>query len=52
MSSFGDGDRKTRIEEELSWILANDYADNPEENKQFILDVLDVLRYLCEDDYC
>ena len=56
MSSFGDGDRKTRIEEELSWIAKNEYAsdfyDNPKMQKQFILDVLDVLRFMCEDYYC
>ncbi len=56
MSSFGDGNRKTRIEQELSWIVENEYAadfyDSPKEQKQFILDVLDVLRYMCEDYYC
>lgn len=50
MSSFGDGNIKTRIEEELNYI-AKDYADDFYENKeaqrQFLLDVLEVLRYIC-----
>lgn len=51
MSSFGDGNNKTRIEEELSWIIKEYYSDNFSEDKeaqrQFLLDVMDVLRYLC-----
>jgi len=52
MSSFGDGNNKTRIEEELSWIANEYYADNnfygdKEAQRQFLLDVLDVLRYMC-----
>ena len=51
MSSFGDGNNKTRIEEELSWIAREYYSDNFYEDKeaqrQFILDVLDVLKYIC-----
>ena len=51
MSSFGDGNRKTRIEEELSWIAREYYSDDFYEDKeaqmQFLLDVLDVLRYMC-----
>lgn len=50
MSSFGDGNIKTRIEEELQSI-ANDYSDNfcedKEAQRQFMLDVLDVIRYMC-----
>ena len=53
MSSFGDGNNKTRIEEELSWIARNCYSDNFSEDKeaqrQFVLDVLEVLRYMCGD---
>jgi hypothetical protein len=52
MSSFGDGNKKTRIEEELSWIANKYYANNnfygdKEAQRQFLLDVLDVLRYMC-----
>lgn len=51
MSSFGDGNSKTRIEEELKCIADNCYSDNFYEDKeaqrQFMLDVLDVLRYMC-----
>ena len=51
MSSFGDGNNKTRIEQELSWIAEQCYSDNFIEDKevqrQFLLDVLDVLRYIC-----
>ena len=51
MSSFGDGENKTRIEEELSWIArecyAEDFSDNMEAQRQFVLDVLAVLRYIC-----
>lgn len=51
MSSFGDGNNKTRIEESLSWITQEYYSDNFSEDKkaqrQFLLDVLDVLRYIC-----
>lgn len=50
MSSFGDGNPKTYIESELSWI-SKEYSDNFNEDKeaqrQFLLDVLDVLRYMC-----
>lgn len=52
MSSFGDGNVKTQIEQELSWI-AKEYSDNfsqdKEAQRQFILDVLDVLRYMCDE---
>lgn len=51
MSSFGDGNNKTRIEEELRYIAETYYLGNFYENKEvqreFILDVLDVLRYMC-----
>ena len=52
MSSFGDGNAKTMIERELSWIAKNCYTDNDfyedkEAQRQFLLDVLDVLRYVC-----
>ena len=51
MSSFGDGNNKTRIEQELSYIAREYYSDNFSEDKeaqrQFVLDVLDVLRYIC-----
>lgn len=51
MSSFGDGNVKTRIEEELRWIVEEYYSDNFSEDKevqrQFLLDVLAVLRYMC-----
>lgn len=51
MSSFGDGNSKTRIEEELRYIAYNCYSDifyeDKEAQRQFMLDVLDVLRYMC-----
>ena len=51
MSSFGDGDNKTRIEEALSWIAREEYSENFSEDKeaqrQFVLDTLAVLRYMC-----
>lgn len=51
MSSFGDGNKKTRIEEELNWIAREYYSENFYEDKeaqrQFLLDTLDVLRYIC-----
>ena len=51
MSSFGDGNNKTRIEQELSWIAKNCYSDNFSEDtevkKQFLLDVIEVLLYIC-----
>ena len=51
MSSFGDGENKTRIEEELSWIAREYYSDDfyndKEAQRQFLLDVLCVLRYIC-----
>ena len=54
MSSFGDGNIKTRIEEELRWIT-KEYSDDFYEDKlaqrRFILDVLDVLRYMCDDEW-
>lgn len=53
MSSFGDGNNKTRIEQELSWIAREYYAENFLDNKdaqrQFLLDTLDVLRYICNE---
>lgn len=53
MSSFGDGNNKTRIEEELSYIATEYYSENfhddKEAHRRFILDVLDVLRYMCDD---
>lgn len=49
MSSFGDGNRKTEIEESLNYIYQDKYdADNLEEQKQFIFDVIDVLRYIMQ----
>ena len=54
MSSFGDGNIKTRIEEELRWIT-KEYSDDFYEDKlaqrRFMLDVLDVLRYMCDDEW-
>lgn len=51
MSSFGDGNNKTRIEESLSWIAREYYSDNFDEDKeaqrQFLLDTIDALRYIC-----
>ena len=50
MSSFGDGNIKTRIERELSYLAqdyADDFYDNPAAQRQFLIDVLDVLRYIC-----
>jgi hypothetical protein len=52
MSSFGDGNTRTMIERELSWIANEYYADNnfyedKEAQRQFLLDVLEVLRYMC-----
>lgn len=51
MSSFGDGNNKTRIEQELSWIAEEYYSKNFYEDKeaqrQFLLDVLEVLKYIC-----
>ena len=51
MSSFGDDNVKTRIEEELSWIAKNCYSDNFSEDneakKNFLLDVIEVLTYIC-----
>ena len=51
MSSFGDGNNKTRIEQELSYIAREYYSENFSEDKeaqrQFVLDALDALRYIC-----
>lgn len=51
MSSFGDGNVKTRIEEELNWIAdayySNNFYEDNEAQRQFLLDVLEVLRYMC-----
>lgn len=51
MSSFGDGNNKTRIEEELSWIAneyySDDFYEDKEAQRKFLLDVIDVLRYIC-----
>ncbi|MBQ8570315.1 MAG: hypothetical protein IJ444_02255 [Kiritimatiellae bacterium] len=53
MSSFGDGNAKTRIEEELRWITkeyySEDFSEDQEAQRQFLLDVLDVLRYMCNE---
>lgn len=53
MSSFGDGNPKTRIEEELRWIAreyySEDFSEDKEAQRQFLLDVLDVLRYMCNE---
>ena len=53
MSSFGDGNNKTKIEEELSYIANEYYSDDFYEDKkaqrQFILDVLDVLIYIIRE---
>ena len=50
MSSFGES-KKTIIEESLSWIAREYYSNNFDEDKevqrQFLLDTLDVLRYIC-----
>ena len=51
MSSFGDGNNKTRIEEELSWIAreyySDDFSEDHEAQRQFMLDVMEVLKYIC-----
>lgn len=51
MSSFGDGSNKTRIEEELNWIVREYYSENfsedEEAQRRFLLDTLAVLRYMC-----
>lgn len=51
MSSFGDGNIKTEIERELNYIAkdnyGDDFLDNKEAQRDFVLAVLDVLRYLC-----
>lgn len=51
MSSFGDGNIKTEIEQELSYIAKDNYGedfrDNKEAQRDFVLAVLDVLRYIC-----
>lgn len=53
MSSFGDENNKTRIEEELSWIAreyySEDFSEDKEAQRQFLLDTLDVLRYICNE---
>ena len=53
MSSFGDGNVKTRIEEELSLIAKKYYSDSfyndKEAQRQFLLDVLAVLRYMRDE---
>ena len=53
MSSFGDGNKKTRIEQELSWIAkeyySNDFHEDKEAQRKFLLDVIDVLRYMCDE---
>lgn len=53
MSSFGDGNRKTLIEETLSWVASEEYSENFYEDKeaqrQFVLDTLAVLRYMCDE---
>lgn len=49
MSSFGDGSRKTEIEESLNYIYQDIYdTSSPEEQKQFLLDVMEVLRYIVD----
>ena len=51
MSSFGDGDNRTRIQEELSWIAneyySSDFDEDREAQRRFLLDVIDVLKYIC-----
>ncbi len=50
MSSFGDGNNKTRIEENLSYIIENYYLnfqDSAAVQKEFLVDVMAVLMYLC-----
>ena len=53
MSSFGDGNNKTYIEEALYWIAREEYSENFREDKeaqrQFLLDTLAVLRYMCDE---
>lgn len=50
MSSFGDWNIKTRIEQALS-PLTQEYSDNFDEDleaqRQFMLDVLECIRYIC-----
>ena len=51
MSSFGDGNRKTYIERELDYIALNHYTSDFYEDKQaqkdFLLEVMEVLVYMC-----
>jgi hypothetical protein len=53
MSSFGDGNNKTYIEEALSWIArerySDDFGEDKEAQRQFVLDTLAVLRYMCDE---
>ena len=53
MSSFGDGNNKTRIEDALSWIAneyySDDFSNDKEAQRQLLLDVMDVLRYMCDE---
>ena len=53
MSSFGDGNNKTRIEEEVAWIAreyySDDFSEDKEAQRQFLLDTLAVLRYICNE---
>lgn len=51
MSSFGYGNSKTRIEEELSFIAktyySDDFSNDKEAQRQFLLDTMDALKYIC-----
>lgn len=54
MSSFGDNNYKTRIEEELTHIVKDEYGKDlneltPEERIQVMTDIFDVLKYFMEN---
>lgn len=48
MSSFGDGNSRTYIEQELRHLFYEYYNEDDKEIAHFILDVLDVLNYMFE----
>ena len=54
MSSFGNGDPKTRLQEWLDDVFCdqfghNRYESTAEEKVQFLAELFDVLRYMFED---
>lgn len=48
MSSFGDGNVRTEIEESLNYIFQDKYENTDEGKLKFTLDVMAVLNYICE----